>query len=158
MLRTIIFTLLFSASFLPNIEITRFVVPIEASIQRKVLGALFMGTMFFIIKGLMPFNVTRFLIQELAYFIGIYVFLDQGLKKSLQILVSMAILSATSEWAIISFLNRTQVGMENLLMIDSFYILTLFLNIAIMTAIAFILRHFIKHKEDENSKQFLSTE
>jgi len=153
MLRSVVFTLLFSATFLPNIEITSCLVPIKATVNRKLLGALFMGTMFFIIKGLMPFNFTRFMLQEIAYFIGIYVFLGQGLKKSIQILIATAILSAVSEWAIISFLRGTQIGLEQLLQIDSFYILTLCLNIALMSAIACILKIFVKQKNIESLRK-----
>lgn len=153
MLRTAMFTLLFSATFLPNMEITGCYIPINTTKTRKIMSALFMGTLFFIIKGLMPFNATRLVIQETVYFIGIYVFLGQGLKKSLQILLSMAVLSAVSEWLIISFLKGTQIGLEQLLMIDSFYVLTLFLNIALMTSIAFILKQFVGQKKSRQNQE-----
>lgn len=147
MLRNVIFAILFSATFLPNLEIIDCFLKFNVSAYRKIAVSLAMGTVFMVVHQLMPFNFVRFLIQMSFYYIALYIFLGLGFKRTFHTVVFMTAISASTEYVLVKMLESTLIGFEQLIMIDAFYGLTLILDVTILSAIAFAVKQIMKHKE-----------
>ena len=147
MLRSIIFAVLFSGSFLPNLEIIDCFLKFNVSLYRKLAVSLVMGTFFLVISQMMPFSPLRLLIQVCIYYAVIYLFFGLGGKRTFQTVFLMMVISIITETSILKMLETTLMGFEQLFMIDTFYALTLMLNNTILFAISYTVKQIMKQKE-----------
>ena len=147
MLRSIIFAVLFSGSFLPNLEIIDCFLKFNVSLYRKLAVSLVMGTFFLVISQMMPFSPLRLLIQVCIYYAVIYLFFGLGGKRTFQTVFLMMVISIITETSILKMLETTLMGFEQLFMIDTFYALTLMLNNTILFALSYTVKQIIKQKE-----------
>lgn len=146
MIRDLIFVFLISATFIPILEIVGCFIDIDASVFRRVGASIVMGTFFVVISKFMPLTLFRIGIQLAFNLVVLYLFLGQGIKDSMKILVSMTGISITMEVLIIKMLENTVMGIEQLFMIDTFFGLTIALEVTILSALAFSVKQIMKHK------------
>ena len=147
MLRSVIFAVLFSGSFLPNLEIIDCFLKFNVSIYRKLAVSLLMGTFFLVISRMMPFSPLRLLIQVCIYYAAIYIFFGFGWRRTFQTVFFMMVISIITETSILKMLETTLMGFEQLFMIDTFYALTLMLNNTILFAISYTVKQIMKQKK-----------
>ncbi|WP_430883934.1 hypothetical protein [Fusibacter sp. JL216-2] len=146
-MRSVLFALLFSASFLPNLMIIDSFIKFDVSMYRKVLASLMMGSIFLFISKALPVSNPRLLLQACMYFIVLYVVMKMGWKKTLKATTMLMLISLITESFVLKMLETTLMGYEQLFMIDTFYALTLLLYDTILFAVAFIVRQITKHRE-----------
>lgn len=146
-MRSVLFALLFSASFLPNLMIIDCFIKFDVSMYRKVLASLMMGSIFLFISKALPVSNPRLLLQACMYFIVLYVVMKMGWKKTLKATTMLMLISLITESFVLKMLETTLMGYEQLFMIDTFYALTLLLYDTILFAVAFIVRQITKHRE-----------
>lgn len=146
-MRNVLFALLFSASFLPNLMIIDSLIRFEVSVYRKFLASLIMGSIFLFVSQALPMSHLRLLLQACMYFLVLYVIMQMGWKKTLKATTMLMLISLITESFVLKMLETTLMGYEQLFMIDTFYALTLLLYDTILFALAFIVRQITKHRE-----------
>lgn len=126
------------------IELLSFLTNEKIQLKNKLFASLAMGFSFNIMLNVMPFNLTRMGIQIVLYFIVAIVFLKKDVRWAISCVSLISFSSYITETLIMLVLNRTLIGIDQLLQIDSFYALIVMFDATLLSLVMVTIKYAVR--------------